>query len=248
MAIVRASMESALFLVCLAVASCSADSETDQGNDDDSGADSGDSSTDSDDGTDPPIESCETRQQGPDGALAGPTDMQAQCQDYVVALNRPGSVECTTDNLEYEPCTTPGTYDECASDTDCTSLLGGGSCRSFDGLGSVCACLLPCATDDECPADRACLCRSAAIQEGGVVDTIVYANGCWPATCRSDAECGAGGTCSTTNPLRTCVYTPSLACKPSTATCQTDADCEDGYLCEYKGGETWVCAGGGDCQ
>ena len=202
-------------------------------------------STDSGTGSHEPPEDCETRQQRADGSLAGPSDVQAVCdsEGSVTALSRPEPVACTTENPAIEPCSDPG--GECQTDADCVSLLGGGQCGSFDGIGGACACVLPCESDGECPSDRACLCRTAVFAQDRA-RSIVPVNGCWPATCRSNSDCGPDGQCALTNSLGICVLTPTAACRSSADPCQSDTDCEEGWACEGGPGG-WACANG-DCQ
>lgn len=213
------------------------------------------------DGAEPmwdPAEHCETRQllaprfEGDEGELAGPTDVQAICNEdgRVIALHRPGPVACDTPPVELEPCLDPG--GECMVDSDCNAIAPGGTCASFDGLGGACACVIPCAEDADCPADRACLCRSG-VQLGNDVGLLVEANGCLPADCRTDGDCGEGAQCSMMNPLNTCVQLPQvrLTCRDSTG-CASDDDCAtDGLIvCSpgVSGGPGWECVGDEQCQ
>lgn len=161
---------------------------------DDGGDETDTTAAESDDGDWPPPDDCETRQVGVLGSVFGPTDLEATCIDgALVGIHRPGGTTCTTTPAPIMACEAPG--GECQFDADCDALLGGGRCAAFDGLGNDCHCVLPCTSDDDCPADRACLCRSG-VASGGDIQMIVSHSACWPATCRSDDECGAEGECA----------------------------------------------------
>ncbi|NJK32505.1 MAG: hypothetical protein HC927_08890 [Deltaproteobacteria bacterium] len=193
----------------------------------------------------PPPEHCETRQQEPNGVLTAPADVQPVCDadppGWLIALHRPESVTCTTEPAATVPCTDPG--GECQFDGDCEDLVAGGKCASFDGLGGLCSCVLPCSTDDDCPADRACLCRSALFFEGDYFP-IVSHTGCWPASCREDADCGPDGECAMAT--ESC-GPPALACRGPGDACQSDLDCSEGADCT-PGGGSWSCVDNSSCQ
>ncbi len=196
---------------------------------------------------------CETRQQAPDGTLVGETDVQAICEDgELVALHRPGPVTCTTDPASLEACTQPG--GDCETDADCDGLTeGGGTCASSDGTGGGCSCILPCNTDSDCPADRACVCRSAVMRSSGEPGTMIHVGSCYPASCRADADCGPGGQCGLVNPEATCVRVSDvrLSCRGLDG-CQTDSNCDPpggDSVCfpSQDGTDSWACGPSGIC-
>src|SRR5690349_19327770 len=191
-----------------------------------------------------PPEPCETRQQEPDGSLAGPTDIQATCDptnSYAVALHRPSTQTCTTDPAPLEACADPG--GECMIDADCASLGPGGRCSSFDGVGGLCRCVLPCVTDEDCAEDRACLCRAAVFVDDDA-DNVVSHTECVPAECRRDADCGPEGECSMPSP-NACGTRPMLRCRGDADACQSDLDCTEGQCIPANDG--WKCEFG-SCQ
>ena len=125
------------------------------------------------------------------------------------------------------------------TDGDCEQLGPAGACASFDGLGGACACVLPCVTDADCAADRACLCRAAVLLDGEARSLISH-TGCWPTSCRTDAECGQDATCALVNPEKTCVLVPQAACRRASDPCRSDTDCAAHEACELQS-DAWGC-------
>jgi hypothetical protein len=204
--------------------------------------------TESGDGDGDTPELCETLQQEPSGVLTDPTDLQARCDPdspgVLVALHRPESVACTTEPAPIDPCVDPG--GECQFDNDCEAIAAGGRCASFDGLGGLCSCVLPCTSDDDCPADRACLCRSAVYGDNGNTTPIVSHTGCWSASCRTAADCEADEECAMAT--YSC-GTPRLACRGPSDACQDDLDCVTGSNCTPTlNGNSWLCLDNSSCQ
>lgn len=196
-------------------------------------------------GTSPPPMDCEIRQHAPDGSVGGFSDLVAECEDgFPVAIHRPSDRECQP-SASAPACSQPG--GECEADADCDALVGGGLCASLDGTGGGCRCLKDCATDDDCPADRACLCRSAVILDGSPSPIVGY-TACWPADCREDSECGSDGRCALPNPLTVCSFDHRLACRGPGSGCLSDATCAPAAGCGHApSGIGWSCVEG-SCQ
>lgn len=194
-----------------------------------------------------PSPSCENLQLSGVEAVQGAGDIVAVCDDalsIIVALNRPQSIECTSAPAEITPCTDPG--GECVSDGDCEALGPYGQCGSFDGLGGLCACVLPCTTDADCSEGRACLCRSGVFLTGGFAPVISHTS-CWPAGCRVDADCGPEGQCAID--AQTGCGIPIVACRDSSDACQSALDCSPQETCARATRlDAWQCADEGSCQ
>jgi hypothetical protein len=197
--------------------------ETDVGSDADSGGD---------DIAWPEPELCEMRQQAPNGALEGPTDVLAVCDDantWIAGLHRPQGVECTTEPMPIVACLAGGgETDECGSDADCQSIRPGSKCHTF-GEGGDCTCVLPCTRDADCPEDLACVCRSGLELADGAINVVSH-SACWPADCRGDDDCGLDARCVLTSP-QLCPRYPHLECQPADSPCQSDLDCLENEAC-----------------
>jgi hypothetical protein len=53
-------------------------------------------------------------------------------------------------------------------------------------------CSSPCATDSDCASEQACTCRNA--RQNATRDVVPFGY-CYPADCRTDADCGKGAFC-----------------------------------------------------
>lgn len=200
--------------------------------------------SESGDSSSPPMD-CEIRLYRDDGTIGDLADLVAECEaGFPVAIHRPVTRECEPGGSA-PACSQPG--GECAQDADCDALVGGGLCASLDGLGGGCRCLKDCSSDADCPADRACLCRSAVIL-GGTPSPIVSHTACWPAGCREDSDCGSEGQCALPNPLTVCSFDYRLACRAPGSGCQSDATCAGEAGCGHApSGTGWTCVEG-SCQ
>lgn len=80
-----------------------------------------------------------------------------------------------------------------------------------------------CTTDDDCGAGLACVCG----------DLLAMANSCWPAECRTDADCPTGP-CFLSTSGGGPVCPQGLYCAREGSTCESGADCPgNGTACVY---------------
>ena len=125
----------------------------------------------------------------------------------------------------------------CERDQDCADLLHGYCTESPISIPQlVMVCASGCVRDEECGPDQICVC-------GDPVGT------CISATCKTDADCGAGRFCvSSLFPLA-CYALPSpsgFACQSVNDSCRGPADCDPGWDCSaYEGRRS--CIGAGRC-
>jgi hypothetical protein len=144
-------------------------------------------------------------------------------------------------------------------DSDCTQGQNG-RCFGSPAFACYAHCSYDeCFADSDCAAGTPCLCRGDA--------TAAAANVCVPGgNCRVDADCGAGGYCSRSQPdaCITCYFpgtcdpdagTGPAACPAGHAcgsayfchtpmdTCTDDADCAAPASCSYDlGAGHWACS------
>jgi hypothetical protein len=95
--------------------------------------------------------------------------------------------------------------------------------------------------DGDCAQNQACVCSS------GFVGLTIRQNICAPSSCRSDADCGPDGLCSSAYGGH-CGSPSGYHCRKAADTCRVQADCakaSDGGLsaiCDYAPEEDrWQC-------
>jgi hypothetical protein len=160
----------------------------------------------------------------------GPRPDAGMCNDLPAEPTRPVAIQCS-------PCRPPGEGGGsggglCATDADC---VDGDNGRCSFGRGGPTCDYDTCFKDEDCGADKVCLCDGASSGTGG-------GNTCISANCRVDADCGAF-TCSPT--LGSCGhYTNFVAyrCHTATDSCATDADCGVGYCAFDEVAGNWACS------
>jgi hypothetical protein len=151
---------------------------------------------------------------GTDAGGAGGTSGAAgkvgvvECTDSKTIAGKPGFERCAEDiehRVSAEQCNAPAPSQcqnkaGCASNADCTDKPNG-YCAGTLPPGGNCSCIYGCSQDSDCTTDQLCQCDSPF-------------NRCVRATCRTDADCGAG---------KVCAETLFDDCTRGYA-CQTDAD------------------------
>lgn len=102
----------------------------------------------------------------------------------------------------------------CTSDSDCAVDGGapGNLARCINHLCAVAACFV----NEDCPGHDVCVCASG----------VRLYNRCAPADCRTDADCGAGGICASTN-IPSCGAGPMYTCLSAGDACCSYLDCTD---------------------
>ena len=100
---------------------------------------------------------------------------------------------------------------------------------SCDPSGPADSCGVRCRVDDDCTANRACLCAASAPTSDSS-RVLLRDDACFPAECRSSADC-AGQPCGIVVES-TAINTPSgLMCRHENDECQGDGDCFFGEVC-----------------
>ena len=110
------------------------------------------------------------------------------------------------------------------------------------------ACESPtsCATDSDCADDQACICSSGFYNGADFLDFALDTR-CYPAGCRSDADCGEY-TCAPDIP---CGTVSELRCHTPNDECTRNVDCGNmpgGTACGWNSAESrWTCLPEVDC-
>lgn len=96
-----------------------------------------------------------------------------------------------------------------------------------------CACVYPCSVDADCGLQAACLC--------GTSDDFIFGTGCRPASCLTDADCGAF-TCGVSPSI--CRTGEALHCRTAEDECHGDDDCQPGGdRCAFEAKlNHWACS------
>lgn len=96
-----------------------------------------------------------------------------------------------------------------------------------------------CQVDDDCGADRACLCLS---DFDGLPDETT----CIPARCHTDADCPGDQQCGLDPSICGWYVTPGLVCRSPADECAGNDECEswcafDGDVQHWLCGDSWFC-------
>lgn len=113
----------------------------------------------------------------------------------------------------------------CTADAECTEKPYGYCAPTYLGdMGGVrAACNYGCLQDSDCGDGFLCQCGDPAGQ-------------CVPATCRSDADCGADLKCGQWATQFICWTDVSYTCQSEADTCNTKSDCSEREYCSGEGG------------
>ncbi|HEV8244752.1 MAG TPA: hypothetical protein VGP93_03255 [Polyangiaceae bacterium] len=131
---------------------------------------------------------------------------------------RRATIDCPTERTSAtSPCQQGFGPPLCTSDAECsTEPLG--YCANAHNLTGYCGCYYGCRRDSDCDAGSICEC--------GVV-----VGRCVPATCTTNADCGAGFGCvgSASGSAATCIVNQadaqSYTCQTAQDECRADEDC-----------------------
>ncbi len=102
-----------------------------------------------------------------------------------------------------------------------------------------------CRSDADCGPQKACLCASAFYRSPTSKAELVRETGCYPASCRTDADCVdafCGGSLG-------CGVVTELHCFTAADECRRSADCPDtpgARACYWTDG--WICGPEVDCE
>lgn len=129
-------------------------------------------------------------------------------------VHRASAVACDT-AIEQPACRGDEGHRSCTTDAECTAGTNGKCISGMGQIGSYCGCEYACASDADCKADQACVCKEQA---------KVGHSTCAPASCRTDADCDSGR-CGVSSHHNGCGTEVALACRSSADRCASDADC-----------------------
>ena len=142
-------------------------------------------------------------------------------------------------------CCSPNYADlQCCSDDEChgTTPRGKiiqGACRAVDYCDGGPPVMWNRCVVDQCETDNDCLYHEACLGGGG---NAYGAKGCYPSTCKIDADCTAGpsGKClvfQEAGGFTNCAGPSARACAYSNSTCG-EAPCPNGGVCYWDGKPT----------
>lgn len=105
----------------------------------------------------------------------------------------------------------------CKTDADCTEHPHGKCTSGYGQVGSYCGCTYSCASDSDCGANEACVCKGAGrVGQGHSV--------CAKAACSTDKDCDSKQ-CGLSVYNNGCSAVVSLVCRTKDDTCKSDSDC-----------------------
>jgi hypothetical protein len=180
-----------------------------------------------------------------DGVLGVQLLADGGASDTPLGIERcPGDIFHRYDN----PTCLAASEIECTLSEDC-----GGDCPPGDVCSDYnygeCACITPCASDDDCDPGEICLCRSTGMGTVGpgygVANVVQH---CVPAGCRTDADC-APYRCGVA--IGSCGGVIGTQCHTAIDACEGADQCTAaGYdLCDLDFElESWFCDGYSDCD
>lgn len=203
-----------------------ADGDADVGSD-------ADTDSDSDSNSDPGSGDCGTAM-SPDGRVAG---MEVCPTPRFPDVYRFGGAECQVNDAD--ACAWED--GECRVDADCPD---GFSCGTHVGEWG-CSCVAPCALDDDCAADEACLCRVGELSDEPVRWTHPLTE-CIPSSCRFQTDCG-DGRCALS--FGDCYRPEGFHCRDASSGCDSNADCEGNERCWFDAtAGDWSCRPFAECE
>lgn len=148
-------------------------------------------------------------------------------------IHRAGAITCDT-AIEQAACRGDEGHRSCTTDAECTAGPNGKCVTGNGQIGPYCDCVYACATDADCKAEEACVCKEQS--------RLGHAT-CAPATCRVDADCESGR-CGVSAYHNGCGIEVAQACRSSADQCASDADCT-GSKCRVQrrgeGAPVWDC-------
>lgn len=147
-----------------------------------------------------------------------------RCPDGGVDRVRP--VTCDT-QVDAPPCMGDEDQIGCHESAECAAGIGGvcahvDHANGFGGPYSSCSCVYPCASDVDCGALEACVCRGVLPDSGW--SSCVAAD-----VCLLDSAC-ASGRCGLNVDVGNCGWA-ALVCRSEADACVTDLECVDGARC-----------------